>query len=323
MGHEGNPSLSRGAACGDRAQRLLPRPRGRGGGGRAGRRPVRAYVVHQETTFDANEVRRHVTVLVLTGNRLLVCHTDEHRPRKRVPDAVRHHDHGVGEARAGSRRSWSAGSSPTRSRTCPATLPRRWPDHRLGRRLPHRPGAGRLRRPELRGRPRLHRRLTADDLSLRVSEAGDGPEAVRQALAFAQALSEATARTSRRDDRPIAATRDGRPGRSRPSRDRPGPRSDLLADRLRRWPAGQQTPLGLAPADRDCVFLVDGLGWELLARPPGRGALPVALAGSPAGAAHRRLPRDHRHLPGLGRHRPAAGRARHARLPLACPAPAR
>ncbi|CAM5623390.1 hypothetical protein SALBM217S_04240 [Streptomyces griseoloalbus] len=34
---------------------------------------------------------------------------------------------------------------------------------------------------------------TADDLSLRVSEAGDGPETVRQALAFAQALSEATA----------------------------------------------------------------------------------------------------------------------------------
>jgi hypothetical protein len=36
---------------------------------------------------------------------------------------------------------------------------------------------------------------TADDLSLRVSEAGDGPDAVRQTLAFAQALSEATAAT--------------------------------------------------------------------------------------------------------------------------------
>ena len=37
---------------------------------------------------------------------------------------------------------------------------------------------------------------TADDLSLRVSEAGDGPEAVRQTLLFAQALSEATAATA-------------------------------------------------------------------------------------------------------------------------------
>ncbi len=29
------------------------------------------------TTFDQNEVRRHVTVLVLTGNRFIVSHTDE------------------------------------------------------------------------------------------------------------------------------------------------------------------------------------------------------------------------------------------------------
>jgi hypothetical protein len=36
--------------------------------------------------------------------------------------------------------------------------------------------------------------VTADDLSLRVSEAGDGVEVVNQALAFAAALSEATVR---------------------------------------------------------------------------------------------------------------------------------
>jgi hypothetical protein len=34
--------------------------------------------------------------------------------------------------------------------------------------------------------------ITADDLSLRVSEAADGEDAVRQVLAFAGALSEAT-----------------------------------------------------------------------------------------------------------------------------------
>ena len=38
--------------------------------------------------------------------------------------------------------------------------------------------------------------ITADDLSLRVSEAADGPEAVSHVLAFAKALSEATARTA-------------------------------------------------------------------------------------------------------------------------------
>jgi hypothetical protein len=35
--------------------------------------------------------------------------------------------------------------------------------------------------------------ITSDDLQLRVSEAADGPEAVAQVLAFAKALSEATA----------------------------------------------------------------------------------------------------------------------------------
>jgi len=36
--------------------------------------------------------------------------------------------------------------------------------------------------------------ITADDLTLRVSEAADGEDAVRQVLEFAAALSDATAR---------------------------------------------------------------------------------------------------------------------------------
>ncbi|WP_084723205.1 DUF5998 family protein [Streptomonospora alba] len=40
-----------------------------------------AFVVHHEATFDpALEMRRHITVLLLTPTRLLVCHTDEHPP---------------------------------------------------------------------------------------------------------------------------------------------------------------------------------------------------------------------------------------------------
>jgi hypothetical protein len=38
--------------------------------------------------------------------------------------------------------------------------------------------------------------MTADDLSLRVSEAADGAEAVAQTLTFAAALSEATAKAA-------------------------------------------------------------------------------------------------------------------------------
>jgi len=38
-----------------------------------------AFVVHHEATFDpAMEMRRHITVLLLTPTRLVVCHTDEH-----------------------------------------------------------------------------------------------------------------------------------------------------------------------------------------------------------------------------------------------------
>ena len=162
-----------------------------------GGEPIRSYLVHQETTFDANEVRRHVTVLVLTGNRFIVSHTDEQaadstsptpyattstesvklgrissvvrQPRRREPRVV-HPGHPAPRGRA---------------------------DHRLGRRLPDRPGARRLRRPQLRGRPRLHGQLDGRRPQPARQRGGDGPETVRQALAFAQALSEATADVTR------------------------------------------------------------------------------------------------------------------------------
>jgi hypothetical protein len=40
--------------------------------------PVSAYVLHHEPTFDRDEIRRHLTVVVLTPSRLIVAHTDEH-----------------------------------------------------------------------------------------------------------------------------------------------------------------------------------------------------------------------------------------------------
>lgn len=43
-----------------------------------GDEPVLAHLVHQETTFDSDEVRRHVTVVVVTDSRFLVAHTDDH-----------------------------------------------------------------------------------------------------------------------------------------------------------------------------------------------------------------------------------------------------
>jgi hypothetical protein len=40
--------------------------------------PVSAFFVHHEPTFDSEEVRRHLTVLLLTPSRFLLAHTDEH-----------------------------------------------------------------------------------------------------------------------------------------------------------------------------------------------------------------------------------------------------
>lgn len=40
---------------------------------------VRDFIVQHETTFDrADEIRRHITVMLLTSTRLLVVHVDEH-----------------------------------------------------------------------------------------------------------------------------------------------------------------------------------------------------------------------------------------------------
>jgi hypothetical protein len=46
---------------------------------------VVAHLVHQETTFDTDEVRRHVTVLAVTPTRLVVAHADDHGPDSVCP----------------------------------------------------------------------------------------------------------------------------------------------------------------------------------------------------------------------------------------------
>ncbi|MGB7447843.1 MAG: DUF5998 family protein [Ornithinimicrobium sp.] len=40
--------------------------------------PVLAHLVHQEMTFDAEAVRRHMTVLAVTEQRLIIGHADDH-----------------------------------------------------------------------------------------------------------------------------------------------------------------------------------------------------------------------------------------------------
>jgi hypothetical protein len=46
---------------------------------------VVSFLVHHEPTIDRDEVRRHITVAVLTPSRLILCHTDEHAPDDLLP----------------------------------------------------------------------------------------------------------------------------------------------------------------------------------------------------------------------------------------------
>src|SRR5215207_4679149 len=45
-----------------------------------------AFYVHHEPTFDRDEVRRHLSVIVLTPSRLVLAHTDEHTGDDLLPE---------------------------------------------------------------------------------------------------------------------------------------------------------------------------------------------------------------------------------------------
>ena len=158
---------------------------------------VLAYVVHHEAMFDRDELRRHVTVLALTPTRLIVGHTDEHPADEASPTP-----------------SASASTEAVRIERVDSVVVTRvvaHPDR-------HKPGGsasevvltigwGAVSRIDLEpaacGDPQCDAdhgytgTASNDDLSVRVSEAADGADVVRQVLAFAAALSEATASRAR------------------------------------------------------------------------------------------------------------------------------
>jgi len=154
---------------------------------------LQAYLVHHEATFDHDELRRHVTVLALTPTRLIVGHTDEH-------PADEHHPVSFATASTEAVRLERVDSVVvTRVVSEPAS---------------HLPGGGAaevvitlgwgaVSRIELEpascGDPQCEAdhgytgTSSNDDLSVRVSQVADGADVVEQALAFASALSQATA----------------------------------------------------------------------------------------------------------------------------------
>ena len=155
--------------------------------------PVDAFVVHQETTFDSDEVRRHVTVLVLTPTRLVLGHADDHPADAMTPAPfVTASTEAV---------PLSAVRSVVVNRVI--TDPMRYHGG-----LPHEVtvtiGWGAVSRldlepagcsdPDCEADHGYTGTASVDDIALRVSEAAEGAEAVQRMLGFAAALSRATAR---------------------------------------------------------------------------------------------------------------------------------
>lgn len=159
-----------------------------------GGEPILAHLVHLETTFDAEEVRRHVTVLAVTPSRLVVAHADDHGPDDNSPTTYA---------------SASTEAVPLRAVQAVTlqhlvTTPEKYRPGMAPRELTLTVGWGAVQRLDLEpagcADPACEAdhgytgSLASDDIVIRVSSAAEGGDAVAGALDFARQLSAATAR---------------------------------------------------------------------------------------------------------------------------------
>lgn len=154
---------------------------------------VVGFLVHHEPHIDRDEVRRHITVAVLTPTRLILAHTDEHPGDDLLPEPYT-----------------ATSTEAIKLSTVRSVVVNRMvanPAH-AGDRVPPPAeavltvGWGGVSRIDLE--PAMCSDSTcdadhgytgvigSDDFSLRVSSAADGPDAVSRLLAFADALSART-----------------------------------------------------------------------------------------------------------------------------------
>jgi hypothetical protein len=155
--------------------------------------PVVSYYVHHETTFDRDEVRRHLTVIALTPTRLVRTHTDEHNGDDLLPEpytSTTTEAISLSEVRS---------VAVTRMVTNPTTVTTAPPAE-----VVLTIGWGAVTRIDLEPAGCADPQCEADhgytgvagpeDFSMRASQAADGPDSVAGLLAFADALSARTRR---------------------------------------------------------------------------------------------------------------------------------
>lgn len=163
---------------------------------------VVSHLVHQETTFDHDTVRRHITVLALTATRLVVAHADDHPAEE-----------GSGETDEAAVPSTATATATATSECVPLSAvrgvmlthvvasPATYTPGSLGRELTLTLGWGAVSRvdmvPATCGDPNCEAdhgyegTVTTDDIGLRISADADGEAALAQAMEFARALSAA------------------------------------------------------------------------------------------------------------------------------------
>jgi hypothetical protein len=151
---------------------------------------VLSFYVHHEPTFERDEVRRHLSVVVLTPTRLVLAHTDEHAGDDLLPEPYTSTStEAVSLSAVKSVVVTRMTANPTRGPQPPAeaVLTIGWGGVS---RLDLEPAS--CNDPDCEADHGYTGVLASDDFSLRVSTAADGAEAVDGLLSFAASLSALT-----------------------------------------------------------------------------------------------------------------------------------
>ncbi|NYG05531.1 hypothetical protein BJ986_000018 [Phycicoccus badiiscoriae] len=150
---------------------------------------VVSHLVHQETTFDHDVVRRHITVLALTTSRLVIAHADDHT------------DERSGHEDVATATTESVPLSAVRGVmiTHVVARPQEYQPGSLGREITLTLGWGAVSRidlmpatcadPDCEADHGYEGSVASDDISLRISADAEGETALQQALSFARELS--------------------------------------------------------------------------------------------------------------------------------------
>ncbi|KRF17321.1 phosphodiesterase [Nocardioides sp. Soil797] len=155
----------------------------------AGERVVSFYV-HHEPTIERDEVRRHITVVVLTASRLILAHTDEHAGDDLLPQpytSTSTEAISLSSVRSVVVTRMVANPTSGPQPAAEAVLTVGWGG--VGR-IDLEPAA--CADPQCEADHGYTGMLASDDFSLRVSAAAEGHDAVSSLLEFAASLSSAT-----------------------------------------------------------------------------------------------------------------------------------